>query len=38
MNFFTPLTPNDSRLTFDSTKKAEDLKLMHIYQFCGHAM
>ena len=32
----TPVTPNDPRLTFDSIKSQEDLKLIHMYESYGH--
>ena len=38
INVLTSVTSNDPRLTFYPTKYVEGLKLMHMYQFCGHAM
>ena len=36
--FLTPVTPNDPRLTFDSTTKVEGLTLMNMYESYGHAV
>ena len=37
MNFLTPMTPNDPRLTFDPITWVEGLTLMNIYESYGHA-
>ena len=33
---FTPVTPNDPRLTFDPITKVKGLQLMHMYESYGH--
>ena len=37
-NLLTPVTPNDPRLTFDTIKSQEGLKLSNMYKSYSHAM
>ena len=36
-DLLTPVTPKDPRLTFDSIKSQEGLKLINMYKSYGHA-
>ena len=37
-HYFTPVTPNDPRLSVDPITKVEGLKLMYIHGYCGQAI